>query len=209
MGITPNELAAILGLEPKVLRDYLRSVYRPNGEDAYDRWQLDYEMALDVARHVGKSLPSGLPQFGLDFGASEDPVSPSSRMYFDSIEDALRQFGLAVANQSRAREVAARVEHSALYIPQPNQPYIALVEPDGKRVVATINRGYAWVRNDAGHTVADFAVRNESWWTVHFPENAVRSGGITHRRFADAAPQLCRTGQHQLPAAGVCDYCDD
>jgi len=208
MGITPNELAEILGVDPKRMRGYLRSVYRPNGEDFMARWYLDYEMALGVARYFGKSLRSGPPHLDPDYRRGSDEP-PAKRKYFDNIEVALSEFGLAVANQALAREVASRIEHSATYIPQPNQPYVALVQPDGRRTAATIHKGYARIRGGDHVDLTGIGTRNDSWWTVEFPENSVRPGGTHQRRAADAEPNLCRPGQHQLPATGVCDYCND
>lgn len=51
MEITPKDLAKQLGVSEKRIRGYLRSRYRPNGEDKYSRWKLDEAMVADVLRH--------------------------------------------------------------------------------------------------------------------------------------------------------------
>lgn len=51
METTPKDLAKQLGVTGRTLRGYVRSKYRPNGEDKYSRWKLDDAMVTDVARH--------------------------------------------------------------------------------------------------------------------------------------------------------------
>lgn len=51
MDMTPRDLAKQLGITGRTLRAYLRSQYRPNGEDRYSRWKLDEEMVADALRH--------------------------------------------------------------------------------------------------------------------------------------------------------------
>jgi hypothetical protein len=51
METTPKDLAKQLGISQLRIRNYLRSNYRPNGEDKYSRWKLDEAMVADVVRH--------------------------------------------------------------------------------------------------------------------------------------------------------------
>lgn len=51
METTPKDLAKQLGVGEKRIRAYLRSRYRPNGEDKYSRWTLDEAMVADVVKH--------------------------------------------------------------------------------------------------------------------------------------------------------------
>lgn len=51
METTPKDLAKQLGITGRTVRGYLRSKYRPNGEDKYARWKLDEAMVADVVRH--------------------------------------------------------------------------------------------------------------------------------------------------------------
>lgn len=52
MGTTPSELAARLGKSPKKVREVLRKLYRPNGENKHARWILDDEMVAAVVREL-------------------------------------------------------------------------------------------------------------------------------------------------------------
>jgi hypothetical protein len=52
---TPKDLAKPLGVTGRTVRAYLRSKYRPNGEDKHARWKLDEEMVADVLRHFARA----------------------------------------------------------------------------------------------------------------------------------------------------------
>lgn len=54
MATTPKELGTRLGVDPRVIRKYLRGRYRPNGEDKNSRWLLDDAMVAAVVAKFGR-----------------------------------------------------------------------------------------------------------------------------------------------------------
>ena len=49
-GVTPSELARELGVQPKTIREYLRSKYGLLASRNETRWLLDGQQAADVRR---------------------------------------------------------------------------------------------------------------------------------------------------------------
>lgn len=132
------------------------------------------------------------------------------RSYFPSFEDAARDFKLPVENMRVAREVAARVPHSEVYIPVVSRAYIALVTPESKRMAASIHSGFAWLRDDVASLVGDLAEKGDGWWGVTFPVNSLRAGGSSKiGGGTEIAPPTCDGCSMQLPRTGLCDNCDD
>lgn len=138
-----------------------------------------------------------------DSTSSEQPA----RHQFSTFEEALRDFKLAVENVPLAREVEKLVPHSGLYIPAQSRAYIAMVEPDGTRIIASINRGYAWVRDDAGSTLGDIAVREHDYWIVPFPTNSLHASGYSQSKGHASDEPICESCHTTLPSSGVCDTC--
>jgi hypothetical protein len=134
-----------------------------------------------------------------------DTPQDGRRTYFTSFESAMSDFDLAVANTPLAREIAARVPHSAIYIPTQSRQYIALMDPEGKRMSVAINKGYAWVRPDVAPTLEGIATEDAGWWGVDFPENSLRVGGGTRKRENARARPVCDLCWSVLPATGICD----
>ncbi|WP_159448504.1 hypothetical protein [Demequina sp. NBRC 110052] len=54
MATTPRELANRIGIDQRRIRVFLRSEYRPNGEDKNARWLLDDEQVAEVKKHFGR-----------------------------------------------------------------------------------------------------------------------------------------------------------
>lgn len=121
-----------------------------------------------------------------------------TRIYFDSVDDAIREYKLPLENQPLAREVLATVRYGRIYIPSKSRPYIAFEGPDGPPVAAYLNTGYIDVHKPEG-----------GYDTTEFPTNA---RGRERRRattpgFTSADARTCPTCQYALPATGVCDNC--
>lgn len=54
METTPKDLAKMLGVSELRIRNFLRSEYRPNGENKYSRWKLDDAIVARVVAHFSK-----------------------------------------------------------------------------------------------------------------------------------------------------------
>lgn len=51
--VTPNELAAVLGVSPLKLRNFLRSEFRRPAAQWHTRWELTLPMIVAAARELG------------------------------------------------------------------------------------------------------------------------------------------------------------
>jgi hypothetical protein len=52
--MTPRELSLMIGVDQRRIREVLRALYRPNGENKNARWFLDDEMVTAVRRELGR-----------------------------------------------------------------------------------------------------------------------------------------------------------
>jgi hypothetical protein len=140
---------------------------------------------------------------------SSDPRDTDRRKYFSSVDAAISDLRIPLENVRAAREVASRVPHDTIYIPLPSRQYVALKAGNGS-MAAHIDRTFAWVRGDLAHLLEDLAEPGLGWCKVQFPVAAPREEGGTRSRPGDRPePPTCDVHFIELPATGVCDYCDD
>jgi hypothetical protein len=52
--MTPRELSLTIGVDQRRIREVLRAMYRPNGENKNARWVLDDQMIAAVRRKLGR-----------------------------------------------------------------------------------------------------------------------------------------------------------
>ncbi|WP_062460862.1 hypothetical protein [Demequina soli] len=122
-----------------------------------------------------------------------------SRQYYDTFEDALRDFAIPVENHALVRETVAGLEYGRIYVPTKSRPYIALEGSDGAPVVAYVNSGTVDIHRPEG-----------GYDRVELPTNRLgaASGGGAKRHPADLQRDACPACFTELPASGLCGTCD-
>jgi hypothetical protein len=123
---------------------------------------------------------------------------PDHYRTFDNLDDALRSFGMRVANVPRTREVVAELDAAVFYIID-SASYIGVEGHRGPPNVAYINKGHIDVRGE------------DRAWTRHvLPENALggrpEGGGRAGR--PEVVPDICPVCSYALPTSGICGNCE-
>lgn len=116
------------------------------------------------------------------------------RSTYATFDQALEAFQMALENRPRAREIAAGLTYSRVWIP-PSGSYIGVGGQAGTPAVAYFGKGYADVRMPEG-----------GYGTEWLPINgAAGPRGGSHRQ---ERVEMCPTCFTQLPSTRVCDSCD-
>jgi hypothetical protein len=110
------------------------------------------------------------------------------RRRFKSLEDAMRFFGTHAGDERTVRDEVRHLLFDEIWVPN-SGTYIAFGL--GGLAVAWVHKGYIEFRDGRMVTLASYAPGGGG-------------GAARESRYGD----LCRTGVHQMPLTGICDFCD-
>ena len=110
------------------------------------------------------------------------------RRPFKSLDDAMRYFGTHAGDERLVRAQVRDLLYDEIWVPNSGS-YIAFGL--NGLAIAWVHKGYIEFRDGRMVTLPSYAPGG--------------GGGTTQEpRFGD----LCRTGMHQMPLTGICDFCD-
>jgi hypothetical protein len=120
-------------------------------------------------------------------GSCADEARGIGRTYYDTFEDALRQYQAPLDNRPRYRQVAAQHEYDTIWIPR-SRSYIGIAQGNA-RAAAYFGKGYIWTYESGLEEMPNYA--------------GASSGAAAGA--AERPAQLCPVCHQALPATGVCD----
>ena len=163
----------------------------PGAPDDLVKTQTGARLHVPACPHIGSDIRSATPTELEDLTVCtwcQAELDGHGRTYFRDLTEALREFGVHVANQAKVRDALQGVVHDVLWMPN-SRSYVALGRD--QRAVAWFGKTYAMPsRTDV----------------VELPDYA--SSGKDGMRLADEARgEVCVTHFVERSVTGECEMC--